>query len=174
MANFLYRGQLNGAENPITRDFLIKNSEAIVKNTAVILDGANGLIPATAGSKILGIVVGFYMGTRPIENVPSSEHGGTWAESTQSFTAGSANVTTQKVTAKVITDKDALFYNESDATMTQLMEGQHFNLVDATQVDGDTNVQAAGQMELVKWDADNATKGTFCICESSRDAYAQA
>jgi hypothetical protein len=174
MANFIYKGQLNGAENPVTRDFLIKNSQAIVKNTAVILDAANGLIPATAGSKILGIVVGFYMGARPIENVPSSEHGGTWVESTQTFTAGSANVTTQKVVAKVICDKDALFYNDSDDTLTQLMEGLHFNIVNATQIDGSTGVQAAGQMELVKWDSNDASAGTFCICESSRDPYAQA
>lgn len=173
MAQFIYKGQLNGADNPVTRDFLIKNSQAIVKNTAVILDGANGLIPASAGSKILGIVVGFYMGARPIENVPSSEHGGTWVESTQSFTAGSANVTTQKVVAKVICDKEALFENDADADMTQLMEGEHFNLVDATQVDGDTNVQAAGQMELIKVNPDDASKGLFTICESSRDAYAQ-
>jgi len=173
MQNFTYAGQLNGAENPIVRDVLIKNSESLEMNTAVVLDGANGLIPATAGSKILGIVIGFYKNGIPVQNYKSADLSGTWVESTGIYTASSTNITVEGVRAKLICDKDALFKNDANADMTPVMEGMHFNLVDATQIDGDTNVAAAGQMELIKVDPDDASIGTFCICESLRDAYVQ-
>lgn len=171
MSKIVYAGQLNGAENPVVRDFLIKNSASVAVGEAVLLN--SGVDSAGAGDKIMGICVGLYLNQIPLQNVPTADLDGTFNAATQEYTAASDNVTVKGVRAKVICDKDALFKIVADEAMTAVMEGQHFNLVSATQIDGNTNVAAAGQFELIKLDPADATLGTFTICESTRDAYVQ-
>ena len=168
---FTYKGQLNGAENPVIRNFLIKNSASVAVGEALTF--SSGADSAAAGDKILGICVGIVDKDGIGLDNTSWTIDGTFVSSTKTYTAAADNMTVGYVRAQVITDKEALFYNDSDATMTPAMEGQKFNLTSATQIDGDTNVDAAGQFELVKWDAADASAGTFKICESYGDAYVQ-
>lgn len=168
---FTYKGQLNGAENPVIRNFLIKNSASVAVGEALTF--SSGADSAAAGDKILGICVGIVDKDGIGLDNTSWTIDGTFVSSTKTYTAAADNMTVGFVRAQVITDKEALFYNDSDATMTPAMEGQKFNLTSATQIDGDTNVDAAGQFELVKWDAADASAGTFKICESYGDAYVQ-
>lgn len=168
---FTYKGQLNGAENPVIRNFLIKNSASVAVGEALAF--SSGADSAAAGDKILGICVGIVDKDGIGLDNTSWTIDGTFVSSTKTYTAAADNVTVGYVRAQVITDKEALFYNDSDATMTPIMEGQKFNLTSATQIDGDTNVDAAGQFELVKWNSADASAGTFKICESYGDAYAQ-
>jgi len=168
---FTYKGQLNGAENPVIRNFLIKNSASVAVGEALTF--SSGADSAAAGDKILGICVGIVDKDGIGLDNTSWTIDGTFVSSTKTYTAAADNMTVGFVRAQVITDKEALFYNDSDATMTPAMEGQKFNLTSATQIDGDTNVDAAGQFELVKWDSADASAGTFKICESYGDAYVQ-
>lgn len=171
MASFKYVGQLNGAENPILRTYLIKNSASVAVGEALTF--SSGVDSAAAGNKVVGVCVGIVdKDGIDLDNTAWTVDG-TWVSSTKTYTAAADNVTVGYVRAQVIADKEALFYNDSDATLTPIMEGQKFNLTSATQIDGDTNVDAAGQFELVKWDSADASAGTFKICESYSDAYVQ-
>ena len=171
MAKFTYAGQLNGAENPVALDIVIKNSAAVVVDNPVYL--SSGVTPATTSSRILGICVGIYKDQIPLENVAAADLDGTYAPSTQTYTAASDNVTVAKIKAKVVVDKWALWKNDADADMTVLMEGQLFHLASASQIDGDTNAADKGQFVLIKVDPTDASVGTFCIAESSLDPYVQ-
>ena len=174
MAKFDYAGQLNGAANPVIRNFLIANSADVAVGEA--LSFSLGALTSTAGDKILGICIGIVDSDGIDMDNTSQTLDGTWVSSTKTYTAAADNVTVLGVRAQCICDKNALFKNDSDDTLTALMEGQKFNLISGTQVDGDTNVDAAGQMELVKWDPEgtsDASMGTFKICESYGDAYVQ-
>jgi hypothetical protein len=171
MADFKYVGQLNGAENPVVRNYLIKDSAHVAVGEALTF--STGVDSAGAGNKIVGVCIGIIDKNGLDVDGPNATYSGTWVSSTKTYTAAANNVTVDFVRAQVIADKDALFYNDSDGTMTPVMEGQKFNIVSATQIDGSTNVDAAGQFELVKWDSADASAGTFKICESYSDAYAQ-
>jgi hypothetical protein len=171
MASFKYVGQLNGAENPVIRNVLIKNSASVAVGEALTF--SSGADSAAAGNKILGVCVGIVDSDGIDLDNTAQTLDGTWVSSTKTYTAGDDNVTDDGVRAQVIVDKEALFYNDSDDTMTAAMECMKFNLTSATQIDGDTNVDAAGQFELVKWDSADASAGTFKICESYGDAYVQ-
>lgn len=171
---FTYKGQLNGAENPVIRDFLIKNSASVAVGEALMF--SSGADSASTTAPILGICVGIVDkdGTG-LDNTATTVDG-TWVSSTKTYTAANDNMTVALVRAKVITDKNALFQVDADASISAAEEGMKFDLASATQMAGAAGVDEAGQFELVKYDPTgegDASMGTYKICESYGDAYAQ-
>lgn len=174
MATFAYAGQLNGAENPVIRNFLIKNSASVAVGEALLF--SSGADSATAGSKILGICVGIVDSNGIGLDNTTWTIDGTWVSSTKTYTAANDNMTVGLVRAQVITDKNALFKNDASADISAAEEGMKFNLTSATQIDGQAGVDAAGQFELVKYDPEgtgDASMGTYKICESYGDFAVQ-
>lgn len=180
MANeFQYRGQLNGAENPVVLDILVGNSAAIVVGRAVKMDtlsNGGGVIPATAGSQIMGIVIGLTDKYGIDLDNTGETHSGTWATSTSTYTAASNNTTVDRVYAKVVVDKNALWYNDSAGSLVAADEYKLFDLASASQVADQNGHDTAGALMLIKRDPDgdsDASKGIFKIVESDLDPYAQ-
>lgn len=171
---FTYKGQLNGAENPIIRNVLIKNSASVAVGEALTF--SSGADSAAAGNKILGICVGIVDKNGIDLDTTSTTIDGTWVSSTKTYTAASDNMTVALVKAQVICDKNALFQVDANASISQAEECMKFNLSSATEMDGGAGVDAAGQFELVKYDPTgegDASMGTYKICESYGDAYVQ-
>lgn len=171
---FTYKGQLNGAENPVIRNFIIKDSNAVSVGNALTF--STGADDAAAGNKILGICIGIVDKDGIGLDNTAWTIDGTWVSSTKTYTAANDNTTVGLVRAQCICDKDALFKCDSDDTLTVAMEGMKFNLTNAYTIDGNTNVDAAGQFELVKFDPEgvgDVSMGLYKICESYGDAYVQ-
>lgn len=171
---FIYKGQLNGADNPVIRTFLIANSADVAVGEALAFN--SGALTAAAGDKILGICVGIVDKNGIGLDNTSWTIDGTWVSSTKTYTAAADNVTVGLVRVQVITDKEALFQCDANAGISAAEEGMKFNIADGTTIDGSAGVAAAGQFELVKYDPQgvaDASMGTYKICESYGDAYAQ-
>jgi hypothetical protein len=171
---FVYKGQLNGADNPVIRNVLIKNSAHVAVGEALTF--SSGADSASVGEKILGICVGIVDKDGIGLDNTAWTIDGTWASSTKTYTAAADNMTVGLVRAQVITDKDALFRCDANASISAAEECQKFNLTSATEMDGGAGVDAAGQFELVKYDPEgtgDASMGLYKICESFGDAYAQ-
>lgn len=171
---FVYKGQLNGAENPVIRTFLIKDSAHVAVGEALTF--STGADTASAGNKILGICVGIVDSDGIGLDNTAQTLGGTWVSSTKTYTADSDNVSTEGVRVQVICDKDALFRCDANASISAIEEGMKFNVANGTAMDGSAGVDAAGQFELVKYDPENqgdASMGLYKICESYGDAYVQ-
>jgi len=180
MANeFQYRGQLNGAENPVVLDILVGNSDAVVVGRAVKLDtlgNGGGIIAATAGSRIIGILIGLTdKNGIDLDNSKLSITG-TWVPSTQTFTAASDNMTVDQVRGKVVVDKNSLWYNDTAGDLVVADEYKFFDVASAAQVADQNGHDTAGALMLIKRDPDgdgDASKGIFKIAESNLDPYAQ-
>lgn len=180
MANeFQYRGQLNGAENPVVLDILVGNSDAVVVGRAVKMDtlgNGGGIIAATAGSRIVGILVGLTDKNGIDLDNTTQAHSGTWVPSTQTFTAAADNMTVDCIRGKVIVDKNSLWYNDTAGDLVVADEYKFFDLGSAAQVADQNGHDSAGAMMLIKRDPDgdgDASKGIFKIAESNLDPYAQ-
>lgn len=180
MANeFQYRGQLNGAANPVILPMLIANSSTVVVGRAVkmqSLGSGGGVIAATAGSLVAGIVQGIVdkNGIDMDNSVQSIT--GTWTSSTQSFASSSTNTTVDLVKALVVVDKQALWYNDSAGDMAVADEYKFFDLLSAAQVADQNGHDTAGAFQLIKRNPDgddDASKGIFRIAESNSEPYAQ-
>lgn len=176
MAGFELRGHMLGAQNPITYNIIIKNSQALVKGNSILMSGGF-CTPATAGSLVFGIVVGIVdKNDIDLDNTASDNYDGTWVSSTGTYTASSDNQTDKMVKAKIVADPFAIWYNDADANLTAAMEFQHFNLISKSQIDGDTNTESYGQFQLLKRDPDgdaDASKGLFRISEWQGFPYVQ-
>jgi hypothetical protein len=180
MANeFQYRGQLNGKENPVTLTVPVGNSDAVVVGRAVKLDtfsNGGGIIAATAGSKILGILVGLVDKYGVDLDNSNQSITGTWVTSTKTFTAASDNMTVDKVAGKVVVDKNSLWYNDAAGDLAQADELKFFDLGSAAQVGDQNGHDTAGAVMLMKRDPDgdaDASKGIFKIAETQLEPYAQ-
>lgn len=178
MAGFEYRGQLNGKENPVTLEIPIANSQTVKVGDAVKLQAfasGGGVYRATAGEEVLGVVRGI-VDSKGIDLDNSSLYDGTWTSSSKSYVAASNNMTVKKVKARVVVDKDALWYNDSAGDLAQADILKFFDLTDQDQIADQNGDDNAGAFILVKLDPDNdgdASKGLFKIAESELDAYAQ-
>ena len=175
MAGFEFRGHLLGADNPVTRDAIITNSQTVKVGDALTMTTGFAL-RAAANGRIMGICIGIYTKKGiPLDNADSgTDYDGTWTSSSQTYAAASDNQTDKMVVAKMICDPYALFYNDADADLTSAMDMQHFSLVDQDQVDGDTNSGTVGEMQLWKRDPDgdaDASKGLFHIVSWQGDAF---
>ena len=173
MAGFEYRGQLNGADNPVTIDVTIKNSATVKVGDAVYNDTA-GALRSTNSTAILGIVVGIVNANGiDLDNAPTETYDGTWTSSTQTYVAASDNVTDKKIKVKIIADPMALFYNDAAGDMEFVDVGCLSLLTDHDQVLG-TAVAVVGQVQIVKVDPNgtgNMSEGIFRIAWSQMFGY---
>jgi len=167
------RGHLLGAQNPILEKLIIANSETVTVGDAVKM--SSGYVAfCDADDRIYGIVVGIEDNKGLDLSNPHADHDGTWTDSSGTYVAANDNATDHKVRAVVCPDPYALWYNDSDATLTVGMLKQHFSLVDEDQIDGDTNSATVGEMQLWKWDPDedgDASKGIFRIVCWQGDSF---
>jgi hypothetical protein len=163
MAGFEYRGQLDGAENPVTIDVAIKNSATVKVGDAVYND-ASGATRATSSTQILGIVAGIVDRNGIDMDNSSITVTGTWTSSTQTYVASSTNMTVDKVRVKLICDENALFYNDADGDFTNPADqGQFVGLLDHDQIDESDTSATVGQMFIVKLDPDGDGDASKCI-----------
>ena len=169
MASFKYKGQLNGAENPICVDIIVGASGTITVGGAVIMDSLSnggGVLAATTGVAVTGICVGLYKDQIPLENVDAATLAGAYTKSTQVFVATSTNTTVDMVYAKVVVDPMALWENDSAGDLVLADEYKYFDLLSATQIADQSGHDTAGTFQLIRRDVDDASKGTFRIAES--------
>lgn len=168
MAGFEYRGQLNGADNPVTLRCPIKNSATITVGDMVYNDG-NGITPAVASTQILGVVAGIINNDGiDLDNASTDTYDGTWTSSTKTYVAASDNMTIKKVRALVIADHNSLFYNDADGDFTNPGDLHlHVKLVSEHQVDENTTDWDVGQLFIVKLDPDGDGDASKCIVKIS-------
>lgn len=178
---FNYRGQLSGGkENPVTLQVGIANSQTVTVGDAVklqALSSGGGILPATAGSKIFGIVVGItdQYGI-DLDNTSPSNFDGTWTSGTKAYAAASNNMTNKLVKAKVIVDENSLWYNDAAGDLVVADEFKYFDITSATQIADQNGNDTAGAFLLVRRDPDgdaDASKGLFKIAESYLQPYVQ-
>jgi len=169
MAGFEYRGQLNGAENPVTLDVAIKNS-ATVKVGDMVYNDASGATRATSSTLILGVVVGIVNAKGiDLDNADTATYDGTWTSSTQTYAATSDNQTDKKVRVKVIADENSIWYNDSDGAFTNPGDEHQFcDLLDHDQVDESETSATAGQVFIVKLDPDGDGDASKCLVKIAR------
>ena len=174
MAGFSYRGQINGADNPILENLIIEASETVTVGDAVQM--TNGYVQVCdANERVYGIVVGIVTNKGiDLDSANADEYDGTWTSSSRTYVCSADNTTDKKIKAVVCPDPYALWYNDADASLTAAMLKQHFSLVQEDQVDGDTNSGTVGEFQLWKLDPDedaDASKGLFRISCSQLEAF---
>lgn len=169
MAGFEYRGQLNGADNPVTLECPIKNSATVKVGDMVYNDG-NGITRSTSSTLILGVVVGIVNDNGiDLDNAPTDTYDGTWTSSSKTYAASADNMTDKKVRAKVIADENALWYNDSDGDFTNPGDLHLFTvLTDQDQVDESETSATVGQVFVVKLDPDGDADASKCIVKIAR------
>lgn len=180
MANeFQYRGQLNGAENPVLLTIPIANSQTVVSGRAVkmqVLSSGGGVMPATAGSKIVGIVVGLVDSAGIDLDNTKQTLDGTFSTSAKSYAAAADNMTVARVSAIVCVDKYSIWYNDTAGDLAAADDFKFFDLASAAQVADQNGHDTAGALLLIKRDPDgdaDASKGHFIIAETQLEPYAQ-
>ena len=181
MAGFEYRGQLSGgSENPVTLKVKIGTSKTVTVGDALQLDAfadGGGCERAAAGTKVLGICVGIVDANGiDLDNSSADNYDGTWTSSSKTYAASADNVTDKQVSALVVVDKNALWYNDAAGDLAAADEYKFFDLTDQDQIADQDGHDSAGAFVLVKRDPDgdgDASKGIFKIAESELDAYAQ-
>jgi len=169
MAGFEYRGQLNGADNPVVLQLPIKNSATIKVGDAVYND-ATGITRATNSTVVLGIVVGIVNNDGiDLDNANISTYDGTWTSSSQTYVAASDNMTDKKVRALVNCDENSLWYNDADGNFTNPGDvGQLIKCTDHDQIDEDTTSATVGQFFVIKLDPDGDSDASKCIVKIAR------
>jgi hypothetical protein len=152
MAGFYPYRTLRGDTTGATKDFLIENSATITLGDDVdVTAGYAGLTGASARS--MGIVIGFYRDLGNGQKISlSANAAGTLSTGVRSgnqgvtgsdtFVAGSDNVTIDKVGVTVVIDPEMEYYNDANATaaLTAAKVGTYFNNVSASdQIDSNTS-----------------------------------
>lgn len=180
MAGFEYRGQLSGAQDPVTLPVLIGNTQTVKVGDAVKLvafASGGGLCRATAGEEVLGILVGIVdKNGIDLDNTSTDNYDGTWTSASKTYTSASDNTSDKLVKGLVVMDKEALWYNDSAGTLAAADEFKFFDLTDQDQIADQDGADNAGAFVLIKRDPDgdgDASKGIFKIAEHELDAYAQ-
>jgi hypothetical protein len=172
MAGFEYRGQLNGADNPVTLKVAIKNSATIKVGDMVYNDG-NGATRATNSTLVLGCVVGIVDANGiDLDNTSTSNYDGTWTSSSKTYVAASDNMTDKKVCALVVADTNALWYNDADGDFTNPGDQYLFvKCADHDQIDEDTTSATVGQFYIVKLDPDGDGDASKCIVKIAASQF---
>ncbi len=167
MAGFEYRGQINGAQNPILENLIIGNSVTVTVGDAVLLTTGFVALGTSSSVGIYGVVVGIVNDKGiDLDSAKADTYDGTWTSSSKTYVATADNQTDKKIKAVVCPDPMALWYNDSSGTLTTAMLKQHFKLSDEDQIDQSTNAAAVGQFQLWKLDPDedaDASKGLWRI-----------
>lgn len=181
MAMFEFRKHLLGAKNLVTLPFTIANSQTVYKNSAVYIDSDGYAIPATAGSLIMGIVMGLVDANGVSLDCSKADYDGTYTARSGStpakYVSAADNETDKKVQVLVAVDPYALYKNDADDTMTQAKVGKFGNLTSSIQVDAsDVGNATYGQVQCMALDPDNesdVSMALFRIAESQLFCYAQ-
>jgi hypothetical protein len=172
MATFAYRGQLNGAENPIVVHAMINNSDTVAVGEALSCDtfsNGSGAIRATAGSKVFGICVGIVDSEGIDLRNTKKTLKGTWTKGTNTYAAASDNLTVDMVSAIVNIDPLSLWENKTAGALATADLFKFFDLTSATQIADQNGTDAAGAFQLMKLDPSalgDTTVGLFKISES--------
>ena len=148
---FRYVRHLMPGQKPATIEVILAN-DAVVAVGESVKFSSGYLAPCAADAAQLGIIVGIV--TEKGENVfkTNEAHGGT-ISGDDTFTAGAANATSQKVTGVVITDNDALFQATNADALTQAEVGLWFAGVVNTNtgMDGTTGTGGAWSVGTQDW-----------------------
>lgn len=169
---FWYKKNLQpGVSKPATLEVPIAASTSLTIGDAVQYTSGYLTIAAT-GESVLGILTGFKL--EDGENVFKSNqsHGATLTGDDTVTTAADNTTRAVKVYGEVIVDKDALFFNEADSSMTQAEVGLYFDTTSGSdQVTGTgSSTQSQFQLiELVTTDDEGNSQddcGLFRIAES--------
>jgi hypothetical protein len=174
MAGFSYRGQLNGAQNPVTADVVIGNTVTVTVGDAITVSGGFAAL-ASAGSKVFGVVAGI-VDTNGIDldNASTSNYDGTWTSSSQTYVSASDNQTDKQVRVKVIVDPFALFYNDADGSLAITDEYLFFDVTSESQISASSGTTGAFQLWKRDPDGDgDASKGIFRFAEWFGTPYTQ-
>jgi len=180
MAGFEYRGQLNGAENPVTLPISIGTSKTVKVGDALVMDAlgdGGGCERASAGTKVLGICIGITNKDGiDLDNANSGTYDGTWTSATKVYAASSDNMTDKEVKAQVVVDTNALWYNDSAGDTAAADIAKFFDLTDQDQIADQNGHDTAGAFILIKRDPDgdaDASKGIFKVSETAFHSYTQ-
>lgn len=181
MAGFEYRGQLNGAENPVLHNIVIANSATVKVGdvlTMTALASGGGCSRASAGSRVLGVCVGIVDANGiDLDNTSTSNYDGTWTSSSSTYVASADNKTDKLVKAVVNIDKYSIWYNDAAGDLVAGDEFKYFDLTDQDQIADQDGHNTAGAFLLIKRDPDgdgDASKGLYVTAESYLNAYTQA
>jgi len=172
MSTFAYRGQLNGADNPVVVHVPINNSDTIAIGEALSLDtysDGSGVIRATDGSKIFGICVGIVDKYGIDLRNTKWTIDGTFTKATNTYSAAGDNLTIGLVSAIVNVDPWSVWENKSAGTLSYADLFKFFDLTSATQIKDQNGADAAGAFQLLKIDPSNlgdTTVGLFKISET--------
>jgi hypothetical protein len=177
MAGFKYAGNMK-AEESARMHLIIANSETVTIGDVVKKSGGFVAVCDANDTPVLGVVEGF-VDTNGIDlaNAPTANYDGTYTDGsvgTGTYVATSDNQTDKQVQAIVNVDPYALFKNTADQAMTQAMVLQFFSLVDEDQIDGNTNSETVGELQLMYWQpeiGDATTDGYFRLATSALHAY---
>ena len=176
MAGFAYRGQTNGNETPIAESLIIGNSQVVKVGDAVSMS-SGFVIPATASTRVYGICVGLTSDKGiDLENVHVTK-GGTYTNSTQSYTAAGDNQTVDKIRAVIIADPNTLWFDDANGDFTTAHLKLHVKLTSANQIDQATTSATVGQFQIWKIDPDedaDASKGLFRLASWQGNSFTPA
>jgi hypothetical protein len=174
---FTYRGQLDGKDNPVTLSVPVANSQTVVIGNACKMQtfaSGGGCMNATAGSLVLGIVVGLTdVNGIDLDNTKVTIDG-TWTSSSGTYVGASNNMTVKKIQALVVVDPYAIWFNDTAGDLAPADLQKHFDLVTAGQIADQNGADAAGAFYSIKLDPDgdaDLSKGLFIVTESEL-AYA--
>lgn len=173
MAGFKMRGHLYGAQNPVLEKLIIDDDETVTVGDAVFM--VSGYVEVCdANERVYGIVVGIESNDGIDLSNQHVTHSGTWTDSSETFTAAADNSTVDMVRAVVCADPFALWYNDSNGTLTVAMLKFFFSLTDEDQIDQGTSSATVGEFQLYKLDPDedgDASKGIFRIVSWQGDSF---
>lgn len=169
MAGFEYRGQTSGSQDPVILQIPITNSATVKVGDAVYV-ATNGVQRITNGTLVLGVVAGIVDANGiDLDNTSTDNYDGTWTSSSKTYVASSDNITDKKVSAQVIADEDALFYNDADGNFTNPTDlGLLIKCTDHDQIDEDTTSATVGQFYVWKLDPDGDADASKCIVKIAR------
>ena len=179
MATFAYRGQLNSSEEPVIVPMLVANSQTVTVGSAVKTQSfasGSGVMAATAGSKIAGIVAGLVDNVGIDFSNTKQTYTGTYTKSTKTYVASATNTTVDLIKALVIVDPMALFENKSAGNLAVADTYKFFDLTSASQIADQDGADATGAFQLIKLDPSalsDATVGLFRMAENELFNYVQ-
>jgi len=172
MSGFVYRGQISGAQDPVTVDIVMAPSVVFTVGDAIYTD--DGLVKlATSSTDVFGIVVGIVdKNGIDLDNTAAANYDGTWSSSTHTYTSSATNDDSdgKQVRVKVVPDPYALWYNDADGNFTfptdQFRMG---NLITEAQLDETSFTdEDVGQFQVWEIDPVGDDDMSECLCRISR------
>jgi hypothetical protein len=170
---FKFYKHLLGADNPVTVHQLIGNSKTVAVGDMV--NTSTGYVQrATAGSLVHGVCVGIVNKDGiDLKNASTDTYDGTYDDDAQSYVSTSDNVTDKLVKAIVVSDPFVIWEGAADEAVGVTDRFQFLDLVDHDTVDGDSNTESKGQVQLWDFDPNDTDRVFVRIGEWAGFPYAQ-